>query len=124
MHKLVFVLGAAAGFVAGCGNGGTSPVAYCEHFEAELCTRVFECADSTTRASDEFQTQYGASPIDCGARFTANYCATVTADHPCASSSMGYHADKADACVADLKAAACSTIENGFTSDNCSAVCS
>jgi hypothetical protein len=121
MRYLVAVL-AVAGSVAGC--GGTSPVAYCSDFETELCVRTFECTPSDVQATTDFQNQYGASPAQCAAMFKASYCAAVTNDHPCATGAMSYHSDKADACVADLKAASCPTIASGFQSDNCSAVCS
>ena len=122
MKPLVLVMCAAAGIVAGCGS--TSPVAYCDNFETELCARVFECNDGATQATADFQMAWGTSVADCDAKLKAAYCATVTNAHPCATNAMTYHADKADACVADLKAASCSTVQAGFTSDNCAAVCS
>ena len=122
MKLLVLVMCAAAGFVAGCGS--TSPVAYCDSFETELCVRVFECNDAATQATADFQMAWGTSVADCSAKLKASYCASVTNAHPCATSAMTYHGDKADACVADLKAASCTVILNGFASDNCAAVCS
>ena len=123
MHKLMLALCAAAGLVAGC--GATSPIAFCNSFEVEVCARVYECYDATTKASAQFIASYGASQSECESKLKSNNCATVTNDHPCADSTTKYHSDKADACQADLKAASCATIVGGtFSSGNCSAVCS
>ena len=122
MRPLVLVMCAAAGLVAGCGS--TSPVAYCNNFQTELCARVWECTDAMNEATADFQMAWGASPTDCATMMKAANCATATNDRPCGSRDLTYHADKADACVADLKAASCSTVLAGFVSDNCLAVCS
>ena len=120
---VVAVLTAAAGFSAGC--GGTTPIGFCDNFEVEVCARVFECFDAATQASADFQSHYGTSIAECDTRLKTNNCASVTNDKPCATAAVSYHADKADACVADLKAAPCSAVVNNtFASDNCVAVCS
>jgi hypothetical protein len=123
MKKLTIVVFAAAGLVAGC--GGTSPITFCNDFETEVCARVFECYDATTKASAAFMTAYGSSQTECAAKLKASNCATVTNDKPCADSTQKFHSDKADACEADLRAASCATITGGgFSSANCDAVCS
>ena len=122
MKSIVFVIAAAAG-AAGCGSG-TTPVAFCNEFQVALCARVFDCTDAATQATADFQMSWGASVTECDGKLEAMSCATATNDQPCGTTSLSFHAGKADACVADLKAAPCSSIQNGFTSDNCSAVCS
>ena len=123
MKPLVLVVCAAAGLVAGCGSG-TTPVAFCNDFQTALCARMFDCTTADVQSTSDFQTSWGTSVGDCDAKLEASNCATATNDRPCATATMTFHPDKADACVADLKAAACSTVLGGFTSDNCSAVCS
>ena len=123
MHHWMLAVVAVAGFAAGCGS--TSPVDFCNNFEVEVCAREFQCWDAATQATPDFQSHYGTSVAECDARLKTNNCASVTNDHPCATAGVTYHADKADACVADLKAASCATIMAGnFTSSNCDAVCS
>jgi hypothetical protein len=123
MRKLLLGLCASAGLIAGC--GGVSAVTFCDQFEVEVCARVYECYDDTTKMSANFEATYGASQSECETKLKSNNCASVTDAHPCADSSTKYHADKADACESDLKAASCATITSGnFTSGNCTAVCS
>jgi len=123
MHKLLLGLCLSAGLAAGCGS--TSPVAFCNNFEVEVCARVYECYDAQTKASADFVAAFGASQSECESKLKSNNCATVTNDHPCADSSTKYHGDKADACMNDAKSASCATITGGtFSSGNCDAVCS
>jgi hypothetical protein len=123
MHKLMLAVCAVAGLATGC--SGTSAVTFCNEFEVEICARVYECYDPTTKATAAFQAMYGSSQTECESKLKSNVCATVTNDHPCADSSTKYHSDKADACQSDLKAASCATITQGnFTSGNCDVVCS
>jgi hypothetical protein len=123
MHKFMLALCAVAGLASGC--GGISPVSFCSDFETEVCARVYECYDATTRASANFIAAYGASQSECTTKLKSNNCATVTNDKPCTDSSMKYHSDKASACENDLKSASCATITQGnFTSGNCDAICS
>ena len=117
MKPLVLVVTAAAAF-AGCGSG-TTPVSYCNDLQAELCARVFECTDPPPPDP----TVWGTSVADCTTMARAKNCATASNTQPCPNRET-YHADKADACVADLKAASCATFNAGFNSDNCLSVCS
>jgi len=122
MRRLFLVLSAAAG-ISGCGSG-TSPATHCKQFESAVCARVFACTDDATKATADFQATWGMSAQECGAMLEAQYCATVTNDMPCATSAMHYNADRADACVADLKAESCTDFMNAVTPDSCMAICS
>jgi|SRR3954471_15285934 len=117
MKPLVLVVVAAAAF-AGCGSG-TTPVSYCNDLQAELCARVFDCTDPPPPEP----TLFGTSVAGCAAMLEAKNCATASNTQPCPVG-QAFHADKADACVADLKGVSCSTFNAGFNSDDCMAVCS
>ena len=117
MKLPVLVVVAAAAFV-GCGSG-TTPVSYCNALENEVCVRVFDC----TTPPPPDPSLYGASVADCQAMLRAQNCATSSNSEPCPSG-QSFHADKADACVADIKAESCGDFNSGFTSGNCLSVCS
>ena len=118
MKSLAIVVVAAAG-LTGCGSG-TPFATYCNEFQTETCNKVFQCADP---ASPPDPTVWGSSPTDCAAMLKAANCAGVSNATACPVRET-YHPDKADACVADLKAADCPTYNAGFTSANCVSVCS
>jgi len=117
MKQLLAVVVVVAACV-GCGSG-TTPVSYCNDFQSEICVRVFECTDPPPPDP----TFYGTSVAACQAMLKTMNCATASNTNPC-SLGDSFHADKADACVADLKAASCAAFNAGFNSDNCAAVCS
>jgi hypothetical protein len=126
MRHLVPAVLAAAALAAGCGC--TTPVSFCDNFEVEICARVYQCWDDATKAGTDFQSHYGTTEAQCDSLLKAKNCASVTNDKPCAIAGTTYHPDKADACVADLKATSCDVVKgvNGamFQSANCDAVCS
>jgi hypothetical protein len=116
----------SAGLAAGC--GGIAPAAFCNEFQVEICSRVFECYTPDEQASDNFQATYGASQADCVNKLeAAAACATANAQ-PCATPGQSFHSDKAESCEKDLKAASCDAIAdmNGmmFQSTNCMTICS
>jgi len=119
MQRLVLVMCAAAGISAGCGSG-TPFATYCDQFQTEICAKEFECADPSMSPDPSL---WGTSPTDCAATMKATNCAGVSNANACPARET-YHPDKADACVADLKAADCTTFNNGFASANCASVCS
>jgi hypothetical protein len=126
MHTWMLAVVVAAGFAAGC--HATTPVEFCDSYEVEVCAREFECWDAATKMSSEFVMHYGTTVAECETRLKTNDCGATSNDQPCAVAGKTYHADKADACVADLKAASCTTITapapNNFVSSNCQTVCS
>ncbi len=117
MKSLAIVVVAAAG-LTGCGSG-TSFVTYCNDYQAEICAKVFQC----TNPPPPDPSIWGTSVTDCTAMMKAANCATASNTQPCPVRES-YHPDKADACLADLKAATCDAFNAGFSSSNCSAVCS
>ena len=126
MRTFTFAVIMAAGLTAGCHT--TTPVEFCDSYEVEVCAREYECWDDATKASADFQSHYGTTVAQCETRLKTNDCGATSNDHPCAVSGQTFHPDKADACVADLKAASCTAITspapNNFKSSNCVAVCS
>src|SRR5262249_18960771 len=122
MRKLLLGLWVSAGLAA-CGS--TTPVEFCNNYETEFCARIFECYDDTAKSDPTFTAAYGSPPAECAPQLEAKTCTATTNGHPCPDVTVKYHADKADACVTDLKAASCMTIMGGiFSSDNCDTVCS
>lgn len=120
MKKLLFAAAMAVG-MTGC---GLSAEAACKEFTKTTCARTFECFDSATKSSAAFVAIYGSSESECVTKLTSNACATVTNEKPCEDSSKKYDAQKAAACLDDLKKASCATLTGGtFSSGNCDNTC-
>ena len=124
MRNLTLAICVALGGLGLIGCGGVDAVGQCKDLVSTTCSRVYECYDAATKASAPFVAQYGASQSECNSKLQSTSCANISNDKPCTDSSKKYSADKASACVGDLKAASCATITGGtFNSDNCNNVC-
>lgn len=117
MKKVLFAGLLAFGLV-GC----ASPTAQCKESVKVTCQRVFECYDSATKGGASFIAVFGATETECNTKLST--CGKITDEKPCEDSSKKYSAEKAAACITDLKAASCETIKGAtFSSSNCDNVC-
>jgi hypothetical protein len=100
-----------SGLSAACGSdddGGSSPAQACNDAAVTLCSRLFECIDAATLALAGY-----TSESQCVTKTQADEgCSAKTTDNAC-EGSLKYHADQADKCVSQFKAATCAQITGG-----------